>query len=515
MQIHPRLNWKSVLIVLTFLLFLAACSPAAGDGELAVDSDPLTVTLSEIQGTVQVLKPEDGFFADAHQGQVLEVGDQLLTHADGMARLDFSSGTIVRVSPLTTFVVNSLENSNDFPTAELNLEVGEVFVILHGGTLAVNTQEGSATVQGSYMSVKGRLNKLGTFIICLEGNCRAENRVEIVDLIAGQVADIGGESLPIRPGRMSPKQVERWLEINPEAAEILAAVTATVQAHYANQTAAVPPQAANPTRKPSDGPTCGPPDGWTIYVVLEGDTVESIAQAHGISESALRMAACLAADEAVNPGQAIFAPSVATMTPTALNTSAPPTKTAVPPTKTPAPPMKTPVPPTKTPAPIATYTPSVVPTNTPIPTATYTPSPTSTFTPSPTPTDTATPTPTYTPSPTVDPSTIFPGASGPLSGGITVCSQTYSVEVSDIDGIQFVKVQFEVNAAVSGSSPIMLLNQNGTTWSGTFAIDTATTPTTDTVNWRFWARDGLGNDAYYPAQGSFAYTDSLNCTGIK
>lgn len=483
---HPRLYWKSVLILLVFLFVLAACS--SGSGDSAAESGGLTVKLTDIQGTVQVLKPEAGFFADAYLGQVLKVGDQLLTHADSTAKLEFSSGTIVRVTPLTTFVVSRLENSNNFPTAELALEVGEVFVILHGGDLTVKSQEGSATVQGSYMSVKGRLNKLGTFIICLEGNCRAENRVEIVDLIAGQVAEMGGEELPIRPGRMSPKQLERWLELNPEAEEILTAVTETVQAYYGTQTSAAPAEIEEPTSETTEGPNCGPPEGWTIHVVLEGETIESIAQAYGISEAALRMAACLAPDEAGNPGQAIFVPNLPTITPTASNT--------------PVPPQNTPVPPTKTPVP-STKTPKITPT------ASNTPGPTGTPTTEPTPSDTP------TPSSTVDPNTIFPSASGPLSSGITICNQTYTVEVSDIDGIQFVKVQFAVNSTLSAGSPTVILTQNGSIWSGTFAIDTSAASSTDTVSWRFWAQDGLGNDAYHPAGGNFAYTDSLNCSGVK
>jgi len=420
---NPRL-----IYILIAILALTSAGCAGTADSTKPETAPLTVTLHEIQGQVQVLKPEDGLFTDVVDGQQLRVNDQLLTYNDGHVKLVFSSGTTVYVSPLTTFIVESLENQDDFPTAKLRLEVGEVWVVLHGGTLAVDTPAGTATVVGSFMSVKGRLNKLGTFITCLEGNCRVENRIEIVDLLSGQLAELNSLDLPIRPGRMNHLHFERWLEIVPEAEQVLAAVTETVQAYYGNAGTPIPTNTPVPTDPP-------------------------------------------------------------------LPTS-PFTDTPLPPTATSTP---------KPPAATATNTSTPLPT----PTATATSVPTHTNTPAPT----STPTATYTPTNTPDPTTLFTNADGPMSSAISVCNNFYTVDVSDGNGVAFVRVQYSLNAPPKADSSYFLLTQNGSTWSAWLNIDTTSNSGMDTVHWRFWASDELDNDTYFPSSGSFAFIDDVGCNG--
>ncbi len=101
-------NNPRAIYLLIAILALTSAGCAGTPNSTKLETAPLTITLHEIQGQVQVLKPEDGFFTDVVDGQQLRVNDQLLTYNDGHVKLVFSSGTTVRVSPLTTFIVDSL-----------------------------------------------------------------------------------------------------------------------------------------------------------------------------------------------------------------------------------------------------------------------------------------------------------------------------------------------------------------------------------------------------------------------
>ena len=504
----PIINFRKQRFSLFLFVFLAlTLIGCAGMQNITQsESESLTVTLHDIQGKVQVLRPEDGVFTNVVEGQQLRVDDQLLTYENGQIRLAFSSGTIVRVSPLTTFIVKNLDNQSGSPTAELRLEVGEVWVILNGGNLTVDTSAGSATVEGSFMSVKGRLNKLGTFITCLEGNCRVQNRVGIVALIAGQYAELDGLDLPIRPGRMSPKHIALWLETNPEAEEILDAVKQTVEAYYGNDDKATSTLVNTLTPLPTATPfDCGPPEDWVLYIVKEGDTIVSLAEIYSTTQDAILNASCLNEGAVLYPGMAVFLPDVPPATAT-------PTETPVPPaTNTPIPPTATNKPPT------ATNTKVVVPataTNTSPPPATatssYTPVPTSTYTSTPLPTATYTPSNTPTSTATLDPNTYVSNAIGPLSGTISTCSNFYSLNVYDTDGISFVRVQYSLNAPSLDGKSYFELVQSGSTWSAWLIIDTSSNGGLDHVYWRFWIMDSKGNESFYPSD-SFYYKDYDDC----
>ena len=156
----------------------------------------------------------------------------------------------------------------------------------------------------------------------------------------------------------------------------------------------VPPLPATTTAtpKPSPYPTapptiiaCLPSYGWVSYLIKPGDTIFSIAQAHGISSTQLQQGNCLTSTT-IYAGQSLLVPYVAaTRTPTKTSTPTPTrtivlpsattissaTATTVPPTATntvslPSPTASPTTPPTAIPSPTAapptaTNTPSTVP----------------------------------------------------------------------------------------------------------------------------------------------------------
>jgi hypothetical protein len=153
------------------------------------------------------------------------------------------------------------------------------------------------------------------------------------------------------------------------------------------------------------------------------------------------------------------------------------------------------------------------------PTATFTPLPTSTPTFTPTFTATATNTPTFTPTatftPTISPNTDFLSVEGPLGGTITTCYNTYITAVTDADGLAFVRVEFFLNSVTDpdASGYLDMENVGGNEWQTLVAIPTDATPGPDTVYWRLWAEDLLGNTVYSPASSFFSFVDAADCDG--
>jgi hypothetical protein len=152
-----------------------------------------------------------------------------------------------------------------------------------------------------------------------------------------------------------------------------------------------------------------------------------------------------------------------------------------------------------------TWTPTLAPTNTPVPTKTPTLVPTNT--------PTYTPTATFTP--TVSPNTDFLSVEGPLSGTLRQCVNEYTATVTDSDGLVFVRVEYFLNSTIDpdDSGYFDLDDMGDGTWSGYFAIDTSVTSGDDTVYWRFWAEDTLGNTVYSPSVSNFYFMDTSDCSG--
>jgi LysM repeat protein len=287
-------------------------------------------------------------------------------------------------------------------------------------------------------------------------------------LSAGQDAHISDLDSPPVQGTMTHEDISEWLAINPEATEVIEPLTPTSTQSASNALSTPTPTFSNQVASTGTSASfeCGPPDGWVIYVVKAEDTLAKIAGAYGVSVADLQRANCLGNSTALFTGMNIFVPNTPTRTPTATTTG------------------------TVTLLPTATSTTVAI-------------SPTATCTPIVQPS----PTPTSTP----DKRTVFSNPEGPDNcATILTCANSYSVNVTDLDGVSWVKMEYSVNSASFSGTEYFLLTQSGETWSGTITVDTSL-PGTDTVYWRFWAGDGLSNESYYPASGSYFYTDPLDC----
>ena len=464
MNNHKRLRMGIALVLL--VLGSIACTNSSGNGDVD-DSNPVTAELAEISGKVQVLKSSEEGFKDAVVGQQIFASEQVLTYEDSRARIELSNGTMFRLGPHSTFTLTEIGANEDGDFATLNLEIGQLWIILKGGKVDVDTPSGLASVRGSYLYVEVVPGTNETIITCLEGDCSLKNGTGIIKLVAGQSASVTNYDSAPTPGLMSDEDVQDWLDNNPEATQVIIPLTATVEAQEGNplpklmtSTATVPYTATSP---PGNTPTpsatafnCGPPSNWVPYTVQSGDTLDLLSQWFQTTIGDLQYANCMGDSTVILAGDNIYIPNVEKST--------------------------------------ATFTP--------------------TFTPKP---PTSTPLPTTIPPP-ANALASFANPIGPDGTTITNlanCSIPFSIDVTDADGIADVKVYYAVNDPTMASATFQRLSlAGGSTYSGNLTLDTWVNPGTDTVHYVYTVIDNLGVAQDFPASGTYSYTDAIDCGNV-
>lgn len=220
-------------------------------------TSPLSASLSELTGKVDIKQAGQNDFAPASPETTLEVNGQVQTGDDGRVRLDLSSGTIIRIAPSSLFTLTSNEETEGGLITKIKLEIGKIFIILNGGQADVETPSGVASVRGSHMKVEVDPITKNIYITCLTGNCSASNPAGSVNFTNGQKVILfafdeatGAWTVPgVLP--MTQEDFEEWLNENPETKELFeqAMSTATALAQPSETPTATPTlaQALPPT----------------------------------------------------------------------------------------------------------------------------------------------------------------------------------------------------------------------------------------------------------------------------
>ena len=172
-RFHHRLPFLLIAAVVAFTLQM--CSPAE-PAEEEPAGQPLTAAMAEVAGTVQTLKPAGRLlYKDSFIGEELVIGDQVLTHNDGRARIDLSDETFIRIGPLSNFTLQRMEEGPDGLIGRLFLEIGEMWISLNSGSFEVETPSGLAAVRGSLLNVWVTKDTKETVITCMEGECQLQS----------------------------------------------------------------------------------------------------------------------------------------------------------------------------------------------------------------------------------------------------------------------------------------------------------------------------------------------------
>lgn len=274
---YKRIIFLFALLASTTLFCLS--TPA----ETTDSPNDLTITLGEIAGTVQMLKPAVGLFEDVNAAQLVSEGEQVLTHADGFASLAYSTGAVIRMGPLSLLTVNTAINGDTGLLTSLNLETGEIWAVAEHGTVEVTTANGVISATRAFLNIWVVQETKAVIVTCLAGICQVANQSGAVQLTSGQSAAIADAVSPPTTGKMSAQDISRWLQFNPEATQQIPILTMTVSVPQSS-----PTPAATNTSTP-----CPYPGGWTVIVVLPGETIASLAEKYGVSASQMARGNCL------------------------------------------------------------------------------------------------------------------------------------------------------------------------------------------------------------------------------
>jgi hypothetical protein len=227
---------RKLALLLTIALLLSACgspatpsaptkigpaqtSPTSAPGNAtAASQSSRTATFTELTGAVEAHASQTDAFAPASLGTTLFVGGETRTGTDGKARLDLApEGTIIRVVPNSSFTFVDLSGDKSSPSSKIKLFFGQIFIILKGGELQVETPSGLASVRGSLLGVSYNPDKKAVTATCLEGHCSLANEEgKTIELESGQAADILDGDISDEARSMTADELNQWETDNPD-----------------------------------------------------------------------------------------------------------------------------------------------------------------------------------------------------------------------------------------------------------------------------------------------------------
>ena len=325
------------LIRLTLLCLAAALSagcqrtfidpetPNGGLGNPTASGAERTATLQAIDGIVESRPTVSDAWATVNRGMRLPEGSQIRTGADSHALIELTEGSKIRLGPNTTISINILNPYLDSLLTSLAMDEGEVWVLLNGGALDVETPGGIASARSAYLSVNYDSPTSALSITCLQGTCSFES----VFIPGGYKLTHAEDSTTPEP--MSLADFGRWGVQVPEATQL--AFLATEAVAQGSATLPIVPTAtpsASPVpaaTQPPDQPTASAPSPSPVpspapptplpplpiigrHLVGAGETLFCIARGYGVLPAAIAQANGLITPFTVYPGQTLKIPAV-------------------------------------------------------------------------------------------------------------------------------------------------------------------------------------------------------------
>ena len=213
-------------IRLTSLLLIVLLLAACGKSSLPENNEIRRATFTLVLNDIRARLTAEAEMSPVSLGARLETGGQARSGEDSRACLDLEpEGTIIRLGSNTLFTLAALGQDQANPTARLHLDFGQLWIILSGGSLDVESDFGSASVRGSYMSVAFD-SQTGMQVTCLEGHCSLTSQAGTVELAGGQSSHIPAKGAPPSPpARMDEQEVQAWEGASPEAVQLLTSGT--------------------------------------------------------------------------------------------------------------------------------------------------------------------------------------------------------------------------------------------------------------------------------------------------
>ena len=186
MQTPTRLRARSALVVLTVAaLFGGALTVATTDAATATTAQPTanvptkaTLTASTTLATLKIQIPKvtikaqgKSKYVAAKDGQVLHEGDAIQTDVGGRAEINYTDGSLTRLSPSTSFKITKLTSKRGGRQTQGTLGVGETWnraaKVSESGSFEVKSGSTTAAVEGTafvFSCVKQGKHKICTVI---------------------------------------------------------------------------------------------------------------------------------------------------------------------------------------------------------------------------------------------------------------------------------------------------------------------------------------------------------------
>jgi hypothetical protein len=187
----------------------------------------MTAFLSELEGEVIAKQVDENDFYEVSNGFVLNSLGQVSTGYESRVRLDISDGSIVRLGANAIFTLDYGKKTSEGTNTKLELNLGQIWVILKGGSIDIETESGLASVRGSFLGLSVGPNG-EVYLTCFEGDCYIATALGVFHFSAGETILATGLFVDPIPGYMTQEEIDAFMEINPEALAAYAAHQAAV-----------------------------------------------------------------------------------------------------------------------------------------------------------------------------------------------------------------------------------------------------------------------------------------------
>jgi len=150
--------YRILLVAALSVATLVAVGAPAGAKTAAKSSDKALATLKVTSDGVTVKKKGASDYTAAKDGQALSQGDSIKTDATGTAEIDYTDGSLTRMSPATIFTLTKLTNDKGGRQTQGTLSVGETWnraaKVSETGEFSVKAGGTTEAVEGTAFVVK-------------------------------------------------------------------------------------------------------------------------------------------------------------------------------------------------------------------------------------------------------------------------------------------------------------------------------------------------------------------------
>lgn len=216
---------------------------------LASQAAERQASITQINGTVDTRTSTKGNWTAAGQDQLMAEGSQIRTGAGSSALIGLTEGSHIYLGANTQFTLTLLNPFLDSQLTTLDLQQGQVWVLLKGGALDLQTPFGIASARNAYLSVELQPQSRNLNVTCLQGVCGF-----------GSILIPSGYKLANAADNQAPEQMQMadygaWGVAVPEATQLAYLATEAIAQGSATIPAVASPTATSTPEPPATRPS--------------------------------------------------------------------------------------------------------------------------------------------------------------------------------------------------------------------------------------------------------------------